>query len=326
MSKKDAYMFPVIGSCVLFGMYMLFKLFSKEYINMLLTAYFLLFGLSAITATLAPWCAVIIGERMIGEDLSEEERKKEEEKLPYRIHFSIPFVTSEPIDWRFGNAEAIALVLSLGLSLWYAVTKNWIANNIFGFSFALQGVALISPGSYSVGAIMLAGLFFYDIFWVFGTDVMVTVAKNFDAPIKVVFPKNLTACIFSGDALEFSMLGLGDIVIPGIFIALLLRFDRERAEEKKSTGGNAYFLSSMLGYFLGLLTTIVVMHVFEHAQPALLYLVPACLLFSFIPAVIKGEVKELLAYSEEIEEDDSDDTDNADKDDDNKSEADKKNE
>lgn len=30
-----------------------------------------------------------------------------------------------------------------------------------------------------------AGLFFYDIFWVFFTPVMVSVAKSFDAPIKV---------------------------------------------------------------------------------------------------------------------------------------------
>ena len=29
------------------------------------------------------------------------------------------------------------------------------------------------------------GLFFYDIFWVFFTPVMVSVAKSFDAPIKV---------------------------------------------------------------------------------------------------------------------------------------------
>lgn len=29
MTAKDAYMFPVIGSCVLFGLYTLFKLFSK---------------------------------------------------------------------------------------------------------------------------------------------------------------------------------------------------------------------------------------------------------------------------------------------------------
>lgn len=30
-----------------------------------------------------------------------------------------------------------------------------------------------------------------DIFWVFATPVMVSVAKNFDAPIKLLFPRAL---------------------------------------------------------------------------------------------------------------------------------------
>ena len=37
---------------------------------------------------------------------------------------------------------------------------------------------------------LLALLFFYDIFFVFGTDVMLTVAKGIDAPIKLQFPKD----------------------------------------------------------------------------------------------------------------------------------------
>ena len=53
---------------------------------------------------------------------------------------------------------------------------------------------------------------------------MVTVAKSFDAPIKLVFPQDL---LVNGPiaANNFAMLGLGDIVIPGIFIAMMLRFD-----------------------------------------------------------------------------------------------------
>lgn len=62
------------------------------------------------------------------------------------------------------------------------------------------------------------GLFFYDIFWVYGTDVMVTVAKSFDAPIKLLFPYNW-------EENKKSMLGLGDIVIPGVFVALALKYD-----------------------------------------------------------------------------------------------------
>ena len=43
--------------------------------------------------------------------------------------------------------------------------------------------------------------------------------------------------------------------------------------------------------------------VFEAAQPALLYLVPACLGSSLLCATMRGELKELFAYSEEEEED-----------------------
>lgn len=46
-------------------------------------------------------------------------------------------------------------------------------------------------------------------------------AKNFDAPIKLLFPRDLSP----GVEKPFSMLGLGDIVIPGVFVALLLRYD-----------------------------------------------------------------------------------------------------
>merc|ERR1719277_266987 len=101
------------------------------------------------------------------------------------------------------------------------MTKNWVANNLFGLSFCVFGIEQMSLGSFQVGCILLGGLFFYDVFWVFFTDVMVTVAKSFDAPIKLVFPQDL---LENGlNASNFAMLGLGDIVIPGIFIALLLR-------------------------------------------------------------------------------------------------------
>ena len=53
---------------------------------------------------------------------------------------------------------------------------------------------------------------------------------------------------------------------------------------------------------LGLATTLYVMIAFNAAQPALLYLVPACLGSSLICATVRGEMAELFAYSEEEEE------------------------
>ena len=46
---------------------------------------------------------------------------------------------------------------------------------------------------------------------------------------------------------------------------------------------------------------MAVMIFFEAAQPALLYLVPACLISSLGCAAVRGEIAELLAYSEEPE-------------------------
>jgi len=192
------------------------------------------------------------------------------------------------------------LLLSVILSYYYVLTKHWILNNTLALAFSVQGIALLSLGSYAVGCILLSGLFFYDVFWVFGTDVMVTVAKSFDGPIKLLFPKN----VFS-DVAEYSMLGLGDIVIPGIFIALLLRFDHHRGQRNRAKAvSKVYFHVTFIAYILGLMLTVVIMHTFQAAQPALLYLVPACIGSSFLLSVARGESNELLSYSENVEAED----------------------
>uniref|UniRef100_A0A915DP94 Uncharacterized protein n=1 Tax=Ditylenchus dipsaci TaxID=166011 RepID=A0A915DP94_9BILA len=86
--------------------------------------------------------------------------------------------------------------------------------------------------SFKAGTILLSGLFLYDIFWVFATDVMTTVAKGIDAPILLMFPQDLMRSGWM-DASKHGMLGLGDIVIPGIFVALLHRFDNFIGSKKE---------------------------------------------------------------------------------------------
>ena len=110
---------------------------------------------------------------------------------------------------------------------------------------------------------------------------MLTVAKSIDAPIKLLFPKNLSA-----DPPEFSLLGLGDIVIPGIFIALCLRYDVLRSldtnkirelvnggkaddviklmQKQQDVASRPYFYGSIIGYLIAIITTVVIMFMFEH--------------------------------------------------------------
>jgi len=204
------------------------------------------------------------------------------------------------LDYQFSTHDLVCLGLCSTVGVWYIMKKHWLANDLLGMAFAINGVELLHLNNVVTGCILLGGLFFYDIFWVFGTDVMVTVAKSFEAPIKLVFPQDL---LENGlNATNFAMLGLGDIVIPGIFIALLLRYD---VSLKRNS--NFYFYATFFAYLAGLLATIAVMHVYKHAQPALLYLVPACLGVPLFLALVRGDIKTMFAYE------DHPDLENADK-------------
>jgi minor histocompatibility antigen H13 len=257
----------------LFGLYIFFKLFSKEYINLLLTGYFFVLGVIALSHLMGPVISKLIPS-----------------SIPY-VPFHLKFTkggNEDLIDYKFSSYDCVCLVISSVIGVWYLFKKHWIANNLFGLAFAVNGVELLHLNNIITGCILLGGLFIYDIFWVFGTNVMVTVAKSFEAPIKLVFPQDLLANGFN--ASNFAMLGLGDIVIPGIFIALLLRFDCSL--KRKSS---LYFYATFIAYFLGLMATIFVMHVYKHAQPALLYLVPACVTTPILVAAVRGELKQLFA-------------------------------
>jgi minor histocompatibility antigen H13 len=303
MTAKDAYMFPIMGSAVLFSLYLLFKFLDKDLVNLLLTFYFLFFGFFAVSQTLA------LPIRRAFPSLSASKSK---------YTFTIPLM-SEPTTIDVDGADLVSMGISVFILIWYVRSKSWLANNLLGLCFSVQGVSMINIGSFQIGAILLSGLFFYDIWWVFFTEVMVTVAKSFDAPIKLLFPKNMLLAIGSENTpFQFSMLGLGDIVIPGIFIALLLRYDAHRAHGSKRVVGKnntvmnphvesgvfarPYFAWTLVAYTLGLITTIFVMHVFKAAQPALLYLVPACLGAALITALTQSDLSHLFTYQDVQEE------------------------
>jgi len=126
---------------------------------------------------------------------------------------------------------------------------------------------------------------------------MVSVATSLDLPIKLLWPKSMTFSSLRG----FTMLGLGDIVIPGVFVSLALRYDFHRYTKSSSKRSftKPYFYATLAAYILGLATTMAVMHVFGKAQPALLYLSPACILSFFVTALARGELKDAWSWSDE---------------------------
>lgn len=306
MTDKDAAFFPIIASCALFGFYILIKI-SPDLVNMAVSGYFFILGVLAIFRLIKPLAMRIFPSKynqvqytfLFGSKNLEPTSSKPQDDdnssgntSPTGSNSSVDsdlVPTEIMVCQKFVPSDVLAFILAALLGVWYLWTKHWVANNAFGLAFALNAIELLPVNSIRIGCILLCGLFFYDVFWVFGTDVMVSVAKKFDAPIKILFPQDFLVSGFFGK--NFAMLGLGDIVIPGIFIAFLLRFDKHL--NRKS---NVYFNSCFFAYIVGLALTIGVMSHFKHAQPALLYLVPCCILIPVLVAILKGDLKALLNY------------------------------
>ncbi|XP_075022969.1 signal peptide peptidase isoform X1 [Calonectris borealis] len=298
ITSRDAARFPIVASCTLLGLYLFFKIFSQEYINLLLSMYFFVLGILALSHTISPMMNRFFPANFPNKQyqllFTQGSGESKEEGSQVLSMWQSLAEGEEIVNYEFDTKDLVCLALSSVVGVWYLLRKHWIANNLFGLAFSLNGVELLHLNNVSTGCILLGGLFIYDVFWVFGTNVMVTVAKSFEAPIKLVFPQDLLEKGLEAD--NFAMLGLGDIVIPGIFIALLLRFD---ISLKKNT--HTYFYTSFVAYIFGLGLTIFIMHIFKHAQPALLYLVPACIGFPLLVALAKGEVTEMFSYESSAE-------------------------
>jgi presenilin-like A22 family membrane protease len=184
----------------------------------------------------------------------------------------------------------LAPVCILTVVLWL-VTKSWLLNNVLAVSLIIFFLTTIRISSLMVNTVLLVLAFFYDIFWVFcssavfGSNVMVTVATQLDVPIKILVPLILSQ---DSSELQFTLIGLGDIVLPGLLLSFAMRFD----DHKKISLTSGYFAVTMTGYILGLTVCEVVVGAFHLAQPAMIYLVPGTLVPFYCMALFRGELGE----------------------------------
>ncbi|CAF4066161.1 unnamed protein product [Rotaria sordida] len=85
-----------------------------------------------------------------------------------------------------------------------------------------------------------------------------------------------------------SMLGYGDIILPGILLTFCKIFDIA-----SNNRWPIYYIQSVISYFIGLSLTHVALYLMNTAQPALLYLVPCLLISTIITGLCRRELKEL---------------------------------
>ena len=171
----------------------------------------------------------------------------------------------------------------------------------------MAALGVLALESFTAAAALLLGLFLYDAFFVFKSDVMLTVATQIEAPAKFLFAR-LRA---EGDAsYPFSVLGLGDVVVPGAFVSLLREVDKDGLEPaegsrprappidaaKAAEAPSTYFRAGLGAYTVGLAGTFAANYLTKSGQPALVYIVPSLLITALATAAARGELEGLLAY------------------------------
>ncbi|RHY95609.1 hypothetical protein DYB35_002782 [Aphanomyces astaci] len=216
------------------------------------------------------------------------------------------------------------LVTAALVVLWYVDRSTfWFLQDAFGIALCFVFLRTIRLPTLQVASVLLVLAFFYDIFFVFvtpllfGRSVMMDVATGgqsassksgypgvdfcerypaFDAcvdpeplPMLLLFPR------FHDWRGGQAMLGLGDIVLPGLLLSFALRFDYAREVHVKQTDVcfHRYYVVTCIGYCLGLLAANVAVVVMEMGQPALLYLVPCTLGGISIAAFVSGDLHQM---------------------------------
>ncbi|KAK3434884.1 signal peptide peptidase-like 4 [Eucalyptus grandis] len=183
----------------------------------------------------------------------------------------------------FGAVSHLTLALSpfcIAFAVLWAVFRRvsyaWIGQDILGIALIITVLQIIRLPNLKVGTVLLSCAFLYDIFWVFVSkwwfheSVMIVVARG-DKSGEDGIPMLLKIPRLFDPWGGYSIIGFGDIILPGLLVVFSLRYDM--LAKKKIREG--YFLWAMIAYGLGLLITYVALNLMDgHGQPALLYIVP----------------------------------------------------
>lgn len=199
VKMEDALKFPFYASFALCGLYVLFKNLDKNFLNFLFKINFGMMGVSCLGSFIHDQIHILFPSLPLKTLL--------DKKIDFMGIKQHVFLTTHNL---------VSYTIAGVVSFMYVYTNHWTLNNILGISFTVAGIMLLKVAKFEIVFLLLWLLFFYDIFWVFKSDLMITVAKNFDVPIKLILP------LSNG---KQSILGLGDMVIPGVMVALALKFD-----------------------------------------------------------------------------------------------------
>lgn len=273
IERKEAIKLPIVASSCLLGCYFLVQNGWKSWIEVVASGYFTLIGVCAVKfflkEALEPALSLL-------------------PNTPYRTAWKPPF-SHKPLIFLCTFSDIFTYILSILLGCTYFFTQHSLLNNLFAISFSLYAIETTSLGNFVTAVIFLIGMCLYDGIWVQGTNILLTVLREIDVPIKLLFP------MIQGETwtTDYAILGLGDIIIPGLVVALAYRLDYFLACKKEHKGAPKYFITALIGYLVGLSGSLLV------PWTGLLCILPSLSIWLCLAAAYNHDFKAFQTYKEE---------------------------
>lgn len=250
---RQTALLPVALSMSLFAIYCVLR-YTPFDLASLVTCYFWLLGVVAVTSNVAVPVSAAFGAGWSETRLID---------VPLPEGLAEDKVTGEPVrSTPLTNAYAVSAVVGVVFATWDVACGhgNHTVNNFLATMIAADFLSLVGLGSFAAAGSLLVGLLCYDAFWVFGSgyvfgdgtadsNVMMAVATSdaFRGPFRLLFPRfeDVLNPPPMG-ATPFSLLGLGDVAVPGLLACLALRYDASRATDMRgrATAAAAAFMSA----------------------------------------------------------------------------------
>ncbi|RAL48938.1 hypothetical protein DM860_001258 [Cuscuta australis] len=272
INTMSAILFVVMASCFLI---MLYKLMSAWFLEILVV----LFCIGGVEGLLTCLVALLSCFRWFGSAAETFVKVPLLGAVSYLTLAVSPFCIAFAVMW----------------AVFRRVSFAWIGQDILGIALIVTVLQVVRVPNLKVGTVLLGCAFLYDLFWVFVSkwwfheSVMIVVARGDKSgedgiPMLLKIPRMFDP--WGG----YSVIGFGDIILPGLLVAFSLRYDW-LSKKSLRTG---YFLWAMMAYGLGLLVTYLALNLMDgHGQPALLYIVPFTLGTFLTLGKKRGDLKHL---------------------------------
>ena len=224
-----------------------------------------------------------------------------------------------------------SILFTCAMTIEWMHSGNFVVHNILCSAICILGISVLKFPNLKVAQYFMGGLLIYDIYWVFFSsylfkeNVMVSVATKVSTnplqsagqalgiPLLIALKSSMELpikLIVEVSSEKKLMLGLGDVMIPGMFVCFARKIDTSLSrsakeddeenprefieksldnENRNSSSSLTYFHGSLLGYTIGLFIAFYVSFSFQAAQPALIYLVPGVLLPFYFNAWRRGQ-------------------------------------